>query len=947
MSTPTDLEQHSKEDELPGLESSLDALRASPEFTGPVEGFDEHESNDHFALLYESQEEQFDAAIPFIRQGLERGEHCLYVADENSKAEVLEAMRAADVDVDVALESGALTIHTKQATYLRGGTFDRDAMLEFWEHSLEQATDEEGYTGIRAAAEMTWALDGDTSLDLLAEYEAVLNDLYEDEDYTVLCQYNREQFPATVIHDVIKTHPHLIHDGAVYNNDYYEPPEEFFGPVQPANEVDRKLGTLKERSEAKLELKQHHRYLREQNAIMASPDRSFEEKLQALFDLGCERFDLELGAIARVDTDADWFEVEYVSDDHEHFEPGVELPLSETYCTAATEIKAVGSVTDPHEEGYDDITVYQEFGLQAYLGAYIRVDGGTDRTFFFVTSEPRDKPFSSEERTFHQLLGQWVKYELERQQREVELQETKDHFKRVFESSHDAIFVFDPEADEFVDVNPAAYEMLGYTRDELLSLDPSDVYPDNFDKFQTFIDEVCDDGAGWTDELTYRTKDGSRLPAEISASRIEYDDRPFLLAAVRDISERKESEQSQRRLYEITADPDRTFDEKCQALFELGCKRFDLEHGGIARINPETDLFEVETISGDHKHLVPGKQYPLSETYCRLVTDDGETASVTDPVSKRFEGKLCYERFGVQAYLGTHIEVDGDIDRTLFFVSSESRDHEFSDEERTFHHLMGQWVSYELERRQTKEALEETVSKLERSNAELEQFAYAASHDLQEPLRMVSSYLQLLENRYADDLDGDAQEFIDFAVDGADRMREMIDALLTYSRLDRDGDDFEPVDCAVVLDEARDNLQIAIEESDAEITSDALPTVIGDEQQLVQLFQNLLDNAITYAGDEPPRIHIEAETSNGEVVLSVRDNGIGIDSEKLEEIFEVFNRLHTTDEYAGAGIGLALCQRIVEIHNGRMWVDSDPGEGSTFLFTIPEETEKRGRGTNR
>ncbi|RDI70165.1 PAS domain-containing sensor histidine kinase [Halopelagius longus] len=224
---------------------------------------------------------------------------------------------------------------------------------------------------------------------------------------------------------------------------------------------------------------------------------------------------------------------------------------------------------------------------------------------------------------------------------------------------------------------------------------------------------------------------------------------------------------------------------------------------------------------------------------------------------------------------------------------------------------------------------------LEVSNERLEQFAYAASHDLQEPLRMVSSYLRLLERRYADDLDEDAREFLDFAVDGADRMREMIDGLLEYSRVETRGDPFEVVDLDDVLAEVCDDLQVMIQESNAEITAEDLPRVEGDRGQLRQVFQNLLDNAIEYSGDEPPRIHIGAERDGDRWLVSVEDNGIGIDPEDTDRVFEVFQRLHTRDEHAGTGIGLALVERIIERHNGDVWVESSPGQGSTFSFALP------------
>ena len=229
----------------------------------------------------------------------------------------------------------------------------------------------------------------------------------------------------------------------------------------------------------------------------------------------------------------------------------------------------------------------------------------------------------------------------------------------------------------------------------------------------------------------------------------------------------------------------------------------------------------------------------------------------------------------------------------------------------------------------------EIQRQLEASNERLEQFAYAVSHDLQEPLRMVSNYLQLLENQYADAFDEDGEEFLEYAVDGAERMREMIDALLEYSRVETEGDPFEPVDLDAVLEDALTNLQLQIEESSAEITAETLPCVEGDASQLRQVFQNLLANAIEYSGDAPPRVQITAKRTGTEWTISVADRGIGIDPDATDRIFEVFQRLHTQDEYAGTGIGLALCRRIIERHGGEIWVESEPGEGSTFSFTLP------------
>lgn len=230
---------------------------------------------------------------------------------------------------------------------------------------------------------------------------------------------------------------------------------------------------------------------------------------------------------------------------------------------------------------------------------------------------------------------------------------------------------------------------------------------------------------------------------------------------------------------------------------------------------------------------------------------------------------------------------------------------------------------------------------LERSNKELEQFAYVASHDLQEPLRMVSSYTQLLAKRYKDKLDKDAHEFIDFAVDGANRMQRLIQDLLSYSRVGTQKKPIKASDCNAILGRVRADLNVVIEENNAVVTNDELPTVMADETQLVQVFQNLIVNAIKFRDKDPPSIHVSAEQNRNEWILSVSDNGIGIDPEFHERIFVIFQRLLGKAEDTGTGIGLALCKRIVESHGGRIWVESQPGKGSTFYFTIPRKGGKQ------
>jgi PAS domain S-box-containing protein len=231
--------------------------------------------------------------------------------------------------------------------------------------------------------------------------------------------------------------------------------------------------------------------------------------------------------------------------------------------------------------------------------------------------------------------------------------------------------------------------------------------------------------------------------------------------------------------------------------------------------------------------------------------------------------------------------------------------------------------------------LERSNAELQRSNAELELFAYVASHDLKEPLRMVSSFTQLLQHRYGARLGAEGDEFIGYAVDGATRLHQLIDDLLAYSRVENKGGALEEIDCTVPFQTAIANLQAVIEESNAQVTCDPLPRVRGAETQLTQLFQNLISNGIKFRRPETPHIRIRVRATKSAWHFSIRDNGIGIEPEHLESIFVLFKRLHTREEYPGTGLGLAICKKIVERHGGRIWAESIPGRGTSFHFTMP------------
>ncbi len=238
--------------------------------------------------------------------------------------------------------------------------------------------------------------------------------------------------------------------------------------------------------------------------------------------------------------------------------------------------------------------------------------------------------------------------------------------------------------------------------------------------------------------------------------------------------------------------------------------------------------------------------------------------------------------------------------------------------------------------------MKKLVEDLKSSNDELEQFIYSAYHDLQEPLRMVASYTQLIAHRYKDKLDYDANDFIDYAVNGAVKMQQIIHDLLEYSTVITSGGEFKPASLENALNEAILNLNVIIESSNAKITHDPLPRIIADKEQMVKLFQNLIENAIKFKKEnKPPEIHISVseDEQNNEHIFSVTDNGIGLESQYAERIFVIFQKLHTLDKYPGNGMGLAVSKRIIERHGGHIWVESEPQKGATFYFTIPYDVE--------
>ena len=938
----------------------------------------------HFCQFYQTKGDLVDILVPYFKAGLDNNEFCIWVTYHLSIEEAQKALEEAVPNIHDYLMQGQIEIISHKKWYLKNGRFDANRVLNGWIDKLKhgQAL---GFEGLRVTAG-TFCKEKESWKDFVL-YKEKLDELAHNYPMIVLCTCNLEQCSSNEIIEMVSKHKFALAKQDVKwelieSSEFKRVENELLGYSKMLSSIfnlnpdaivlnrasdgkfiDCNQGFLNQigysreevigHTSLELNLYDHEDRQRYVDEIPREDELyNFELRLRrkdgsALDTLYSSRFIILNGEQIILNIGKDITNRKKSEAALEEARKTLELKvqkrtkelksaskynrsLIEVSVDPLVTIGPKGKITDVNKST-ESVTGYSRDELI-----------GTDFSDYFTEPEKArdgyqqvfkngtvmDYPLEIKHKNGHftpvlynasvykddndEIIGVFAAARdiTKIKKAEEEIQKLAN----IVESSDDAIIskTFDGIITSW---NKGAKTLYGYSQDEIIGKNISILIPPHLkDEYKRFTNLILRGERVYHYERERIRKDGKVIDVALTLSPI-FDLSGKLVGIstiARDISIRKKAEKKleyaskyNRSLIEVSVDP----------LVTIGPK------GKITDVNKST-----ESVTGYSRDELIGTDFSDYFTEPEKARDGYQqvykNGTVMDyPLEiKHKNGHITPVLYNASVYKDDNDEIIG--------VFAAARD-------------ITQMKNVENKLKEYQDSLEEKVKKrteeLAKSNAELEHFAYVASHDLREPLRMITSFLQLLERRYSDNLDHDANEFIGFAVDGAKRLDEMINDLLEYSKVTRKEQVFKPVKLEKVLEEALINLIVPTEEHNAIIGYDPLPTVYGDERLLVQLFQNLIGNAIKYHDQKPPKIHISSTKENNQYIISIKDNGIGIDSQHLDRIFTIFQRLHRNDEYKGTGIGLAIAQKIVHQHGGEIWAESEKGKGTTFYFTIPNQ----------
>jgi PAS domain S-box-containing protein len=513
----------------------------------------------------------------------------------------------------------------------------------------------------------------------------------------------------------------------------------------------------------------------------------------------------------------------------------------------------------------------------------------------------------------------------ERKLAQIALKNSEQQFRHIFNSSPDAIFVEDLNG-VILDVNDEACTMHGRKREELIGKSIWELTPDSQHEAVKTRQPLLAQGEMRVFESQALKSNGSTVPIEVKVSRFTYNGNPALLLHVRDVSDRVKSQQL---MHKINVELEN----------KVRVRTHDLEEANKT-------LRLSENLYRQIARNIPRSAIFVFDSNLRYLLAEGNLIGFISLQREHIEGKSIYDLFTedqlkevehiykwtIEGVSGSYELEQNNLVYQINYLPIRNDDGDI---------IYGMLMVMDItDLKKIQQKLENQTTELKRSNEELERFAYIASHDLQGPLRTISSYLQLLESRYSDKLQGDAKEFIEYSVAGAKRMQRLIQDLLNYSRINTRPKPFADVNLNDLTQVVLKNLESNIKANRVQLKIDNLPTVFGDSNQLMQLFQNLIDNAIKFVRGRQPQVTINVEDHQKEWLFAIRDNGIGIEPEFKEKIFQIFQRLHSETDFPGTGIGLAICKKITHLHGGDIWFESEPGMGTAFFFTISKNLNK-------